>query len=197
MKTRIVAMTVLVVLLLLPVALHAQEADPAAVVIAMVEPLNTGDMDAMMGYWADDAVMKVVHLDAIYTGAEEIRAMFEGLVAQNFEMHIEEVLQVEGDTVTTRTSMGTDDTRALGVSIVSTQVYTVQDGKIKGLTCSWSQESLAALQAAMEAAMATLPETGGDPFAIGSLVMSLGGLAMFWAGALGLALLRRRSGQQR
>ena len=92
--------------------------------------------------------------------------------------------------------MGTDDTRGLGVSIESIQVWTVQDGRITGLTCTWSEESLAALQAAMEAAAATLPETGGDPFAINTLVMSLGGLAALGGGGLGLGLLRRRSRQQ-
>jgi hypothetical protein len=193
MRTRIVTLTVLVLLFVLPVALHAQGTDPAAVVIASVEPLSRGDMDAVMAYWADDAVMEVVHLDATYTGAAEIRALFEGLLAQNFEMHIAEVLQVEGDTVTTRTSMGTDDTRGLGVPIESTQVYTVQDGKITALTCSWSEESLAALQAAVEAAAETLPETGGDPFAIRALLMSLSGLTVLGGGTLGLELRRRRS----
>lgn len=197
MKTRILAMTALAVMLLLPVALYAQQTDPEAVVMAILDPLNAGDMDALMAFFADDAVMKVVHLDATYTGADEIRAMFEGLAAQNFEMHIDEVLKVEGDIVTTRTSMGTDDTRGLGVQIVSTQVYTVQDVKIKSLTCSWSDESLAALQAAMATAAAlpaALPVTGGVLFPTHALAMALGGLAVF--GGLVLALLRRSSHQQ-
>lgn len=199
MKTRIVAMTVLVVLVLLPVALHAQQTDPEAVVMAIIDPLNAGDMDALMAYWTDDAVMEVVHLDTTYTGAGEVRGLFEELAAQNFEMYIDEVLKVEGDTVTTSTSMGTDDTRALGVSIVSTQVYTVQDGKIKSLTCSWSEESLAALQTAMAAAADSLPETGIPVASAGlipahALAMALAGLAVL--GVLGLALLRARAHRQ-
>lgn len=130
----------------------SHKTDLAAVAMSILDPLNSGDMGALMAHWTEDAVMEVVHLEATYTGTDEIRAMFEELASQNFEMQIDEVLELEGDTVTTRTSMGTDDTRGLGVSIVSTQVYTVQDGKIKSLTCNWSQESLAALQAAMAAA---------------------------------------------
>jgi hypothetical protein len=198
MRTRIMAMTALVVLLSLPVALHAQT-DPAAVAMAMVDAFNTGDMDAMMAFFADDAVFKVVHLDATFTGAEEIRGLFENLVAQNFEQHIDEVLQVEGDTVTTRTSMSSDPLREMGVPVVSTQVYTVQDGKIKSVTCSWSEESVAKLQAAMAAAAEALPETG-IPVASGGLLpahlpaMALGGLALL--GGIGLALVRRRTHPQ-
>jgi hypothetical protein len=108
MKTHLIAITTLVVMLALPVALYAQETDPAAVVMAIVEPLNAGDIDAAMAFFADDAVVKLVPAippdsPDTFTGAEEIRAWFEELVAMNFEIHIE-ILQVEGDTVTTRTS---------------------------------------------------------------------------------------------
>jgi len=199
MKTRIMAMTALVVVFSLPVALCAQETDPVAVVMAILDPLNAGDMDALMAHWAEDAIMEVVHLDTTYTGADEIRALFEDLAAQNFEMHIDEVLQVEGGTVTTRTSMGTDDTRGLGVAIVSTQVYVVQDGKIKSLRCSWSEESLAALQAAMAASAEALPETGVPVESAGllsahALEIALGGMIVL--GTLALALARRRANAQ-
>ena len=196
MKTRIMALTALVVVLSLPLGLYAQETDPAAVVRAMVDVFNTGDMDALMAFWADDSVMEVVHLDATYTGADEIRAVFEMLIVeQNFEMHIEEVLQVEGDRVTTRTSMSSDPLREMGVTVISTQVYAVQGGKIKSLRCSWSEESLAAIQAAT----ATLPETGGELggslFPTHTLAAALGGLVLL--GGVGLGLLRHRSHQRR
>ena len=56
---------------------------------------------------------------------------------------------MEGDTVTTETKTWTDDTRALGVApIVATEVYIVQDGKIKSVTWTISDESLAVLMAA-------------------------------------------------
>jgi len=195
MKTRLIAITTLVVMLALPAALYAQETDPAAVVMAIVEPLNAGDIDAAMAFFADDAVVKLVppippDSPDTFTGAEEIRAWFEGLVAMNFEIHIE-ILQVEGDTVTTRTSSWVDATREMGVApLVATEVYIVQGGKIKGFTWTISDESLTAIQAAM----AALPETGGAAFPSYALAMALGGLAIL--GGLGLKLLRRRSHQQ-
>ena len=114
------------------------------------------------------------------------------LAGQNFEQHIDEVLSVEGDKVTTRTLMDMDDTRALGVQVVSTQVYVVQDGKIKSVRCDWSDETLAALAAAAKA----LPETGmpvGNVvlFPSQALLLLLGGLILL--GSLGLVLRSRHS----
>ena len=187
MKMHIVATTALVVMLALSVALYAQETDPSSVVMAIVEPLNAGGIDTMMAFFADDAVVKLVPAlppgsPDTFTGAEEIRAWFEGLVAMNFEIHIE-VLQVEGDTVTTKTSTWADPTREMGVApLVATEVYTVQDGKIKGFTWTISDESLAKLQAAM----AALPETGGtNPTGTLPLWLGVGGLLLL---ALGVGL---------
>jgi ketosteroid isomerase-like protein len=120
----------------------------------MEDALNAGDVDAAMAFFTDDAVVKLVPAlppgsPDTYTGAEEIRAWFEELAAMNFEIHIE-VLQVEGDTVTTRTSTWVDSTREMGVApLVATEVYTVLDGKIKGFTWTISDESLAKIQAAL------------------------------------------------
>ncbi|MFB0538058.1 MAG: nuclear transport factor 2 family protein [Anaerolineae bacterium] len=195
MKTRLIAITTLVVMLALPVALYAQETDPAAVVMAEVEAMNAGDIDAVVALYADDLVVKLVppippDSPDTYTGKAELRAWFEELVAVNFKMEVE-ILQVEGDTVTTKCRTWMDPTRQMGVApLEATLVYTVQDGKIKGWTWTASDESLAKLQAAM----AALPETGGVAFPTYALVMALGGLAIL--GGLGLELLRRRSHQQ-
>jgi len=56
-------------------------------------------------------------------------------------------------------------------------------------TATLTDESLAALQAAM----ATLPETGGEPLPFYALVMILGGLVV--SCGLGVGFLRRRSHQ--
>ena len=157
--------------------------------------MNAGDVDAAMTLYADDAVVKLVPAlppgsPDTYTGAEEIRAWFEGLVAVNWKGEIE-ILQVEGDTVTTESRTWADPTCQMGIApLEATLVYTVQDGKIKGWTWTLSDESLAKLQAAM----AALPEIGGEAFPTYALVMALGGLAIL--GGLGLALLHRRSPQQ-
>ncbi|MBL7183256.1 MAG: nuclear transport factor 2 family protein [Anaerolineae bacterium] len=192
MKTRLITITTLVLVLTLPVAVYAQETDPAAVVLAGADSLNAGDVD--MAFFADDAVVNILLPGApeTYTGKEEIRAWLEGLVAQNFQIEIE-ILEVEGDTVTARSKTWSDPLREMGVApLVSTAVYIVQDGKLTSLTYTPTEESVAKLQAAM----AALPVTGGAAPSSYSyaLVMALGGLAVL--SGLGLALRRRRSPQQ-
>ena len=144
---------VLTVVLIALVGCQAQPS-PEELLAAMEDALNGGDVDAAMAFFTDDAVVKLVPAlppgsPDTFTSAEEIRAWFEELVAMNFEIHIE-VLQVEGDTVTTRTSTWVDPTREMGVApLVATEVYIVQDGKIRGFTWTISDESLAKIQAAM------------------------------------------------
>jgi hypothetical protein len=153
----------------------------------MEDALNTGDVDAAMALFTDDAVVTLAFFEETYTGAEEIRAWFEGLVAANFEIQLE-VLQVEGDTVTTKTTTWIDFTRQMGIApLVAEEVYTFQNGKITGFTWIPTDETAFKIQAAM----ATVPETGGDVFPGYLLVAALGGLA--FVGGLGLALHRRHS----
>lgn len=59
MKTRIIAMTALVVMLALPAALYAQETDPVVVVMAEIEAFNAGDIDAALALYADDVVITI------------------------------------------------------------------------------------------------------------------------------------------
>jgi hypothetical protein len=121
---------------------------------------------------------------------EEIRAWMEGLLPLNPQMEFE-ILQVEGDAVTLKSWYTDDDFRALGIVLEATEVIVVQDGKIASDTWTVTDESMAELQAAM----AALPESGGDPFPSPALLMALGGLAIL--GGLGLGWPRRRSYQQR
>jgi len=177
----------LVVTLTLPATLYAQDTDQASVVAALEEAMNAGDVDAAMVLFTDDAVVNLAFVDETYTGAEEIRAWFEELVAANFEIQIE-VLQVDGDTVTTKTTTWIDFTREMGIApLVATEVYALQDGKITGFTWTPTDETVGKIQTVL----ATLPETGSKVFPTYALVTISGTLAMI--GGLGLALLRRRS----
>jgi LPXTG-motif cell wall-anchored protein len=189
MKTRLIAITTLVLMLALPLALYAQETDPAAVVTTAYEAWNAGDVDAYMALMADDAVVDMPSFGT-HTGLEEIRAWMEGLLPLNPQMEFE-ILRVEGDAVTLKSWYTDDDFRALGIVLEATEVIVVQDGKITSDTWTVTDESIAELQAAM----AALPETGGDPFPNYALLMALGGLAIL--GGLGLGRLRRRSHQER
>ena len=189
MKTRLISLAVLVVLLTLPMALYAQETDLEALVIASAEALNAGDLEAVLSYYADDAVFETVPFNK-YTGKEEIRAYMEEAIALNATVEYE-ILQVEGDTVTSRTWYTDDDLRALGLNLEGIEVATLQDGKIVTQTWTATDETMAAL----EAAMAALPETGEETLPLYLLVMGLGGLAA--AAGLCLELLPGSSRQVR
>jgi len=191
MKRYLMAMLVIAVMLALPVMVHAQETDPASVMRAELDAMIAGDLDTAMTFFADDAVFIGVTPSETqtYTGKEEIRAWLEGLISeQGWEMLEAEILKVEGDTVTTRMKSSMAFARELGVPwIEATEVEVIRDGKIQSITWTMSEGSAAALQAAM----AGLPETGGDLFPSYTLVTVLGWFAI--VGGLGLALLRRRS----
>lgn len=185
MRTRMTLLVALVVLLALPMALYAQETDPEAVVTAAYEAINAGDVEGALAYYADDAVVNIVPFST-HTGTEEIRAYFEGNAALNAKLEYEN-LQVEGDTVTGTVWYTDDDLRALGLNLEGIEELTVQDGKIVAATWTATEETMAALQAAM----AALPETGGGALPIQALVIALGGLSV--AGGWAVASLRRRS----
>ena len=190
MKTRLIAITTLVLVLALPAALYAQETDPASVVKAASERLSAGDLEGYLALWADDGTFQVVGLPSgpeTYKGKEQLRSEFEDEIANHIEIQVE-VLKVEGDTVTTRTTSWHDFTRQIGVApLEATEVYVIKNGKIASETWTLSPESLAKLQAAL----ATLPETGGVAFPTYALVIALGGLAIL--GSFGLRWLRHRS----
>ena len=123
MKTGLIAIATLVAMLALPLALYAQETDPAAVVTAAYEAWNAGDVDAYVALVADDAVVDMPGFGT-YAGLEEIRAWMEGLVPLNPYMGFE-ILQVEGDTVTVKSTYTDDDFRALGIVLEATEVVVV------------------------------------------------------------------------
>jgi hypothetical protein len=182
---------VLVALLALPLAVHAQETDPVAVTRLMAEYLAAWDIDNYLSLFADDIVVTMIPGNSgpqdVYTGKAELRALLDGARAQNLEFEYE-IASVEGDTVTLEVKSWMDYSRALGIApIINTEVYTIRDGKIQTWTYTMSEESMAALAAAM----AALPETGGGTLPIQGMLVGLGGLAA--AGGLGLERLRRRS----
>jgi hypothetical protein len=121
-----------------------------------------------------------------HTGRDEVIANMNELVANGFYYEYT-VLSVEGNTVTVESQTWDNDTRALGVApLAGTEVCVVEDGKIKSLTWTMSEESLARLGAAL----AALPQTGEVPVPGYALVVAFGGLAL--AAGLGVRHLGRR-----
>jgi hypothetical protein len=185
MKTRMILVVVLVVLFALPMALYAQETDPETVVMAAHDAMNAGDVEAALSYYAEDAVLDIVPFNK-HTGQDEIRAYFEGNAALNATLE-HEVIQVEGNTITLRTWYTDDDLRAMGLNLEGITEVTIEDGKIATETWTATDETMAAL----EAAMAALPETGGETLSLRALLIALGGLSV--AGGWAVASLRRGS----
>jgi hypothetical protein len=171
-----------------PVALYAQETDPAAVVNAANDAWNAGDVDALKALCADDAFVYFPDWDETISGREGIDAWIEGLTASNFAIEPESV-QVEGDTVTVVAKVWADESRATGnAPLVTTDVYTVEGGLITSQTSTLTEESAAKLMAAMAAMEPeTMPETGGQSLPVFDALLVLGGLAILG----GWSLVRR------
>jgi LPXTG-motif cell wall-anchored protein len=189
----LVGLAITIALLALPFALYAQETDPASLCYdaERLAAFGNGDFDTLLAVWADDAVQTIVVGDSVetYTGKDEIRAYWEELLAGGFSMEAT-VQSVEGNTVTAESKTWSNDTRALGVApLVGTEVCAVQDGRVQSMTWTMSEESLAALGAAL----ATLPQTGGESPPDYAWIMVLGGLV--FAVGLGFRHLGRRARQ--
>lgn len=187
MKTRLVAMAVLVVMLTLPAALSAQDTDPISIAHALHDALNAGDIDAALSYLADDAVVTMVpppEGTGVFSGKEEIRGWYDGLVAGNGVSTLSDC-QVDGETVTCMDTYTDDGLQGMGVDFIEGEwVAIVRDGKIQSYTFSMTPESLAKFPPPPEA----LPVTGGPASPNYALVMALGGLAIL--GGLGVGLRR-------
>ena len=155
MKRLLIAVTVLVVMLTLPVALHAQETDTVAVVTALYEAVNAGDVEAALALYSDDAVIYMPvpppGMPDTYTGKEEVRAWIENEVARNTEYELVST-EVDGTTVIATTSVADDVLRSFGLtSLEQKDEFTIEGGKIVTRTHVFTEESLATLGAAAAA----------------------------------------------
>jgi hypothetical protein len=194
MKARMIAVMMLAVLLALPVALYAQEPDPMSTISAWVEALNAGDIDGALSYLADDAVVQILPpapgTSGVFTGKEEVRGWYDSVVGQNGVTTLSDC-QIEGETVTCVNTYAEDSFRSLGIdSVVGEWVAVVREGKLQSYTFTMSEESLAALMAAMTPPV--MPETGGPGLLFYTLVAALGGLIGISGLGLGMLQWRRR-----
>jgi ketosteroid isomerase-like protein len=173
-----IAVVMLAALLALPVALYAQESDPMSVINPWVEALNAGDIDGALSYLADDVVVQVLPpapgTTGVFTGKEEVRGWYETVVGQN-GLTVLSDCQIDGETVTCVNTYAEDSFKSIGIdSVVAEWVAVVRDGKLQSYTFTMSDESLAALMAAM--APPEMPETGGSAYPISAGLATLGAL---------------------
>jgi hypothetical protein len=196
MRTRLIALMAVALMLAFPGGVCAQETDPVAMIMAWLDAQNAGDVDAALAFLADDAFITLVpppmegH-DGVFRGKEEIRAWWENLSSLNGVGTVSDC-QVEGETVTCLLNYTDDSLKALGLDSIDNEfVVIVREDKIQTYTATMTEESLAALMAAM-AAMSpeSLPETGGVVFPGYAVIAMLGGL--IGISGFGLKALRRR-----
>jgi ketosteroid isomerase-like protein len=190
-----IVMTVFVVLIGLPGALCAQESDPMSIIDAWVADLNAGDIDAALSYLADDAVVTIVPpapgTSGVYAGKGEIRGWYEGIVGEHGVTTLSDC-QVDGETVTCVNIYTGDSFTSMGIdSVVAEWVAVVRDGKLQSYSWTMTDESLAALMAAMPPQ--AMPVTGGTAVPLYAVAAALGGLMC--TGGLRLGVLRRQRRQ--
>jgi ketosteroid isomerase-like protein len=192
MRIRVFFLAVMVLVLALSVAVHAQDTDPLSIVNAWLDALNAADVDQALSYLADDAVVTMVPPatpddDGIFTGKEEIRGWYEGLVAAEGVAALSDC-QVEGESVTCIDTYTDGGLQAMGIDAIDGPLaLIVRDGKIQSYTFTMSPDSMAKFAPPPE----SLAETGGDALPACALVVSLG--MLLFAGGFGMEMLRRRS----
>ncbi len=163
------------------------ELQAASTVMAQIEPWNAGDIAKAMELYAEDAVVKFSPVltpgsPDQYSGTDELQAWFEELKTMNFELKLE-IINVDGNVVTTRTETWVDPTRQLGIApLVATEVYTVENGQIQGWTWTLSDESLAEFEAAIAALPTPINLTfeGDSCSYAGPMEISAGRVTLSW-----------------
>jgi len=109
--------------------------------------LNAGDVEAALALCAADAVLSLGAFGS-FSGQEELRGSFENEVAKHATWELND-FRVEGDAVTFTTRYSNDDLQAIGITLEGAEVITIRDGKIATDTWTVTEESMAALRAAM------------------------------------------------
>ncbi|HET6313207.1 MAG TPA: nuclear transport factor 2 family protein [Chloroflexia bacterium] len=116
---------------------------------------NRHDLDAAVGYYADDAVVALEPappgLPGIFTGKDEIRGFIQMLLPG---FHVESSnARANGDTLTWDSRITADAFRSMGVDEAEcvTEVV-VRDGKVQRFTPTFSPATLAKIQQSQAAA---------------------------------------------
>ena len=132
------------------VPLTAVLPSPDIIINDAMDAWNAGDAAALKILFADNATVCFPDWgDECTTGTEEVGGWIEELMAANFFIEPES-LEVEGGTVTVIAKVWADPTRALDIApLVTTDVYTVQNGKITNQTSMLNEESASKLMSAM------------------------------------------------
>lgn len=114
----------------------------------MVAAINAKDLETALSIYADDAVVTSVSPEP-FTGKDEIRGWLEGMFADNFQILEEEIVEVNDNVIILKDIMSMDSMTFYGIdTLTGTSEVTMEGGKIKTFNFSWSDETVADLQAA-------------------------------------------------
>jgi ketosteroid isomerase-like protein len=112
----------------LPVAFA--QTDPTSIFRQAIDARNRGDLDALMQYFAPDAMREDGSCNPPCVGLDAVRRSFEKNIAEHFQATLTSV-ESSGDTVTARSEIRSDAFRARGIeSRPSSYTVKFKDGKI-------------------------------------------------------------------
>ena len=201
-RTRVILVTALVLLLALPLAVHAQGMDPVTITEDFVGSVNEGDVPGAGENLGEDATVTVPQATSgeeeeeadpaaqtQYSGSAETQAWLEAQAAAGAQINLGEC-SVEGETATCAASYTASALQGMGVSSVEgTLMVTVVEGVIQSYDFTPSAESVAMLQSAM--APATLPATGGNRSTTYMVVLAVLGLLLAGGAFVGTRAFKR------
>jgi hypothetical protein len=122
-------------------------AKPDDVTLQLVEAVNAKELEDALALFADDAVVTSVSPEP-FEGKAEIKGWLEEMFADNFHLEAE-IVAVNDNVVIENDTMTMDSMKFYGIdTLTGTSEVTVEDGKIKTINISFSDETLADLQAA-------------------------------------------------
>jgi len=120
---------------------------PDEVALQLVDAVNTQDLEGALALFADDAVVTSVSPEP-FKGKAEIQGWLEGMFADNFHLEAE-IVEANDSVVIEQDTMTMDSMKFYGIeTLTGTSKIMVEDGKIKTLDFSFSDETLADLQGA-------------------------------------------------
>lgn len=132
---------------LLIVLLTGCGAKPDEVALQLAEAVNAQDLEGALALFADDAVVTSVSPEP-FNGKAEIQGWLEGMFADKFHLEAE-IVEVNDNVVIEQDTMTMDSMKFFGIeTLTGTSEITLESGKIKALNFSFSDETLADLQAA-------------------------------------------------
>ena len=134
-------------LCLLTILLVGCGAKPDEVALQLVDAINAQDLEGALSLFTDDAVVTSVSPEP-FKGKTEIQGWLEGMFADKFQIEAE-IVEVNGNIVIENDTMTMDSMSFFGIdTLTGTSELTIEDGKIKTLNFSFSDETLGDLQTA-------------------------------------------------